>query len=206
MSITRRGIQECGINDWALLPVVDRQRRTSKLLYLLKMRTAGPVKVHSSLLHSDKYYSFEEDLYNHICEAMMILSTGCPMSFFSNPFVKDWLRHLDQKHRPVYHLKLLRIIRCIIDVLQNEVNTISLCTWIRWWPFITFFENQSLDDIVLNITHLLNCLYFFHIINGRWTILYWRVLSNIKHCSLHLLQISGMILRGRSLLVLVLQT
>ena len=96
--------------------------------YLLKMKTAGPVRAHSSLLHSDKYYSVEEDLYQHIREAMMILSTGCPMSFFSNPFVKDWLRHLDPKHRPVYRLKLLRIIRCIIDVLQNEVNTISLCT------------------------------------------------------------------------------
>jgi hypothetical protein len=96
--------------------------------YLLKMRTAGPVTAHSSLLHLDKYYSFEEDLYHHIHEAMMILSTGCPTSFFSNPFVKDWLRHLDPKHRPVYRLELLRIIRCIIDVLQNEVNAISLCT------------------------------------------------------------------------------
>ena len=52
---------------------------------------------------------------------MVILSTGCPMSFFGNPFVKSWLSRLNPKHRPVYRLKLLRIIRCINDVLTNEV-------------------------------------------------------------------------------------
>ena len=56
--------------------------------YLLKMRTAGPVTVHSNLLHSDKYYSFEEDLYNHIHETMMILSTGCPMTSLAIPLLR----------------------------------------------------------------------------------------------------------------------
>ena len=74
------------------------------------------------LKDDEGYYSFEEDLEHHVREAMVILATGCPMSFFNNPFVKDWLRHLDPKHRPVYRMKLLRIIRCISDVLNTEVK------------------------------------------------------------------------------------
>ena len=115
----------------------EKNVKVARAKYLLKMRTAGPVTAHSSLLHLDKYYSFEEDLHHHIREAMMILSTEYPMSFLGNLFVKDWLRHLDQKHQPVYHLKLLSIIRCIIDVLQNEENTISLA-------------HELVDDLLLH--------------------------------------------------------
>lgn len=85
-------------------------------------RTGGAGPQGLGLKNKDKFYSFEEDLHHHIREAIMILSTGSPMCFFSNPFVKEWLKRLDPKHRPVYRVKLLRIIRCVVDVLQNEVT------------------------------------------------------------------------------------
>ena len=88
-------------------------------------------------------------------------------------------------------LKLLHIIRCIIDVLQNEVNTISLCTWIRWWHFIACLHMNHLVTLYwILLTNSIVCT-LFHIIIGRWTILCWRVLSSIEHVSLHLLPISG---------------
>ena len=94
--------------------------------YLLKMRKGkeSPKTPGGDTVSGDDNspYSFEVDLHNHICEALMILSTGVPLSFFSNPFVKDWLRKLDRRHRPVYRVKLLRIIRCISDVQKSEVN------------------------------------------------------------------------------------
>ncbi len=94
----------------------------SRAKFLLKMRTTGGTCLQGvGYKDSEKFYSMEDDLGHHVRKAMVILATGCPMSFFNNPFVKDWLCQLDPKHRPVYRLKLLRIISCINNVLINEV-------------------------------------------------------------------------------------
>lgn len=68
------------------------------------------------------FFPFEEDLIHHIDDALMICSTGVTLSFFGNPFVRNWLMHLEPRHRPIYRLKLTRAIRCIQDVLQSEVS------------------------------------------------------------------------------------
>ena len=59
------------------------------------------------------HYSFEDDLSHHIREAFVILSTGTPVSFFTNPYVIDWLKGLNQAHRPIHRLKFLRLLRVI---------------------------------------------------------------------------------------------
>ena len=69
------------------------------------------------------FFPFEEDLSHHIREALVNVSTGSPLQFFSNPFVKDWLSNLEPRHRPVHRLKLCRLIRCVIDVTGMEVST-----------------------------------------------------------------------------------
>jgi hypothetical protein len=71
-----------------------------------------------------KFFPFEEDIMHQIDEALVICSTGVGMSFFGNPFVRDWLSSLEPRHRPIYRIKLTRIIRCIQDVLQSEVSRV----------------------------------------------------------------------------------
>ncbi len=59
---------------------------------------------------------------HHIDEALVICSTGIGVSFFGNPFVRNWLQNLEPRHRPIYRIKLTRVIRCIQDILQSEVS------------------------------------------------------------------------------------
>lgn len=68
------------------------------------------------------FYPFEEDLPHHISEALVIVSTGCAMSFFGNAYVRDWLRNLNPAHRPIYRQKFLRILRVIQYVLNKEIS------------------------------------------------------------------------------------
>ena len=118
--------------------------------FLLRMRktNGNRVAAKGGLKDDVGYYSFEEDLEHHVREAMVILSTGCPMSFFNNPFVKEWLRHLDPKHRPVYRLKLLRIIRCINDVLNNEVK-------------LSFFSLIPREQLCICFAHKMFCSFSY---------------------------------------------
>ena len=88
--------------------------------YILKMREKDSTI--PQLTKGIGFYSFEEDLHHHINEAIVIISTGSPLSFFDNPFVKTMLRGLDPRHRPVYRSKLAKVIRCINDVMQEEVS------------------------------------------------------------------------------------
>jgi len=55
--------------------------------FLLKMRSGAevPQKPGTGAVAVHKFYSFEEDLYHHIREALMILSTGCQMIFLTTP-------------------------------------------------------------------------------------------------------------------------
>ena len=69
------------------------------------------------------FFPFEEDVDYHIDEAIVIISTGSPLSFYDNPFVKTWLSRLNPRHRAVYRSKLAKLIRCVNDVMQDEVST-----------------------------------------------------------------------------------
>jgi hypothetical protein len=73
-----------------------------------------------------RYFPFEEDLDHQIHELLIICSTGISTSFFNNSFVRDYIKALEPRHRLVYRLKLVRIIRCIMDTLQDEVNRITI--------------------------------------------------------------------------------
>ena len=68
------------------------------------------------------FYPFEEEIDTHIHEAIASVSTGSIVSFYQNPFVKSWLSHMDPRHRPVYRSKLGKLVRCINDVLSEEVR------------------------------------------------------------------------------------
>lgn len=93
----------------------------SRAKFILAKRegiTFGVTVPHNNL----KFFPFEEDLEHQIREGILICGTGIVCSFFNNPFVRDYIRGLEPRHRVVYRLKLVRIIRCIMDVLQSEVN------------------------------------------------------------------------------------
>ena len=74
------------------------------------------------------FFPFEEQLKHHVDEGLSLASTGIGVSFFQNPYVRDYLQGLQPRHRPVYRLKLVRIIRCIIDVSQSEVCCVCFCS------------------------------------------------------------------------------
>lgn len=88
--------------------------------YILSMRNnaAGTAQV----LKGMKFFPFEEDIVHQIDEAFVICNIGVGMSFYGDPFVRDWLSCIEPKHRPIYCVKLLKEIRCIQDVLQSEVR------------------------------------------------------------------------------------
>jgi hypothetical protein len=67
--------------------------------------------------------SIEEDLPYHVREALAITSTGIITSFFDNPYVRDMLHALNERHRPIYQKKLPRVLVCVNDVLKDEVST-----------------------------------------------------------------------------------
>ena len=69
-----------------------------------------------------KFFPFKEDIMHQIDKALVIYSTGIGVSFFGNPFVHNWLQNLEPRHRPIYRIKLTRVIRCIQDILQSEVS------------------------------------------------------------------------------------
>ena len=74
----------------------------------------------------DGFYPFEEDLFHHINEALVIISTGSSCSFFNNAYVRDLLTGLNERHRPVYPQKLARLLRVVGDVQQEEVCAFCL--------------------------------------------------------------------------------
>ena len=78
------------------------------------------------------YYSFEDDLEHHIREAFLVLSTGTPVSFFTNPYVTDWLKDLEPAHRPIYRLKFLRLLRVIQFVLNKEISLIMMELFLKY--------------------------------------------------------------------------
>ena len=68
------------------------------------------------------FYSMAENL-PHLVRAMkMIVSTGVPNSFFNNAFVKDYLSHLNPKHRTIYRRTLLRLLRVFVACQDKEVR------------------------------------------------------------------------------------
>ena len=70
----------------------------------------------------NSFYSFEEDLYHHIRGALLIISTGIGVGFFSNPFVRDYLFGLNSRHQVLYRLKFMRLLRVIMDGFTEEIS------------------------------------------------------------------------------------
>eukprot|EP00957_Ditylum_brightwellii_P166690 12689436-Ditylum_brightwellii.AAC.1 len=66
------------------------------------------------------FFPFEEDSPHHICEDVVIYSTGISMSFFDNPYVKLLIQGLNPCHQPIYQTKLAKIILCVHQVLTSE--------------------------------------------------------------------------------------
>ena len=71
-------------------------------------------------------YTSEEYKQNHVLKCLAIVDTGAPTPLFSNPYVKKRLRKLNDRHRSIYCLKIMRIIRCICDVLSQEIYTFMM--------------------------------------------------------------------------------
>ncbi len=57
---------------------------------------------------------------------MAIASSGVCTSFFDNPYVRNMLLALNERHRPIYRKKLARVLICVNDVLKDEVSTVYM--------------------------------------------------------------------------------
>ena len=94
------------------------------------------------------FFSFEEDLIHHINEAYVVISTGSTVSFFSNPYVRDWLGKLEPKHRPLYRVKFLRILRVIQFVLNSEIGLMLMECFLRYGDSIVASTSDFWGDSV----------------------------------------------------------
>ena len=109
------------VADNKIKNVTISEKSRARATYILNKRdgdgkTSPPVKGMS-------FYPFEEYLPHHICETIVIINTGSPLSFFDNPFVKNFLKGLNPRHRMVYRTKLAKLLRCVTDVSQKEAST-----------------------------------------------------------------------------------
>ena len=57
----------------------------------------------------------------------MVVSTGVANSFFDNPFVKDYLKNLNEKHRLKYRWTLIRLLRVYVAEQDKEVRDPKCC-------------------------------------------------------------------------------
>ena len=104
-------------------------------------------------------YTEEEDLPHHIRESFVVCDSSVGVNFYSNVFVKELLRGLNDRHNPTYHKKTLRIIRCIVDTLTAEIylmisegylnfnNSFVSSTSDFWWDKV---KHQSYGACILN--------------------------------------------------------
>lgn len=67
------------------------------------------------------FYTFEEDLPNHIRQVLMLVGTGMITTFFDSPWVRDMTQGLNERHRPIYHSKMLKLLRCVTETLDEEI-------------------------------------------------------------------------------------
>ncbi len=70
------------------------------------------------------FFPFEEDLPHHVRQSMVIVASGVSFSFFANPYLHDYLKGLQARHRPAYHQKLVKLVRCVSDTLTEEVRSL----------------------------------------------------------------------------------
>ncbi len=90
--------------------------RCQYILELRKNSKAAPPPASGLAL-----YTAEEDLLNHVRETEVIINAGTGVNFYNNPCVRKLLRGLNDRHRPVYWQKTMRLLRCINDVLSQEI-------------------------------------------------------------------------------------
>ena len=67
-------------------------------------------------------FSMEDDMINHIHKILTIMSLGAPMQFYDDLFGKDFLAKLEPRHQPIFHRKLVRLVRCVVDTQSKEVR------------------------------------------------------------------------------------
>lgn len=100
-------------------------RAIARAKYILDKRWgSGPNKSGGGPVKGMAFFSFEENLIYQIHEGIAIISTGSTLSFFDNPFVRNWLHAMCPRHRVVYRSKLAKVIRCVNDVMQEEVSQV----------------------------------------------------------------------------------
>ena len=90
----------------------------AKLIMQLRAKGPGPAPKDDGMC----FFPFEEDLSNYINEALVIVSSGLTILFFSNYHVWQWLLELSPKHHPVYKDKLFKLLWVIIYVQNKEIN------------------------------------------------------------------------------------
>ena len=63
---------------------------------------------------------------------MVFISTGNPLSFYDNTYVRTCLTSLNPICWPTYQLKLAQIIRYVVDITQQEVSPSMCCSLYIW--------------------------------------------------------------------------
>jgi hypothetical protein len=67
-------------------------------------------------------YTQEEDMTNRVMAVMAAVGSNVPLSIFDNVMFKNYLQHLDSKHRAQYCLERMRIIEVLMDGAMQELS------------------------------------------------------------------------------------
>jgi hypothetical protein len=67
-------------------------------------------------------YTREKDITNRVMAVMAAVGSNMPLSIFDNVVFKNYLRHLDSKHRAPYHLERTRIIEVLMGGAMQELS------------------------------------------------------------------------------------
>jgi hypothetical protein len=59
---------------------------------------------------------------NRVMAVMAAVGSNVPLSIFDNVMFKNYLRHLDSKHRAPYHFEWMRIIEVLMDGAMQELS------------------------------------------------------------------------------------
>lgn len=103
-----------GIFDKQLLQIIKGKKKENctemmQVKHILTMRTSSN-GTKSQPANRMKFYSYKEDLPNHISEAFVLIDNGFGVIFFQNAYVCNLFMVLDDCHQPVYHQKLMRLL------------------------------------------------------------------------------------------------
>ncbi len=67
-------------------------------------------------------FSFKENIPHCINAMLALISSGCPITIFDNPFWQDYLHGICPEHKPLFCLKYVRLVHVACNYFSREIS------------------------------------------------------------------------------------